>query len=49
MIHEIDPLNDVNRELVKSVDDEAEISDDSILESKLEDEDIEADDSDYEK
>ena len=50
---ELGPLNDVNGELVEFVDDEAEISDDAILESKLEDEsedeDVEVDDSGYEK
>ena len=50
MIDESGPLNDVNRELVQLIDDEAEISDDPILESELEDESeneyVEADDSD---
>ena len=53
MIDESGPLNDVNGELVEFIDDEAEISDDPILESKLEDEsedeDVEVDDSGYEK
>ena len=43
------PLNDVNGELVEYVDDEAEISDDPLLESELEDEDMEVNDSDCEK
>ena len=48
-------MNDVNGELVEFVNDEAKISNDSILESKLEeesedeDEDVKVDDSDYEK
>ena len=53
IIDELGPLNDVNEELVEFVDDEAKISDDPILNSKLEDEseyeDVEVDDSDYEK
>ena len=53
MIDESGPLNDINGELVEFVDDEAEISNDPILDSELEDEsedeDVEADDSDYEK
>ena len=53
IIDELDPLNDVNEELVEFVDDEAKISDDHILESKFEDEskdeDVEFDDSDYEQ
>ena len=53
MIDELGPLNDVNGELVEFIDDEAEISDDLILESELEDEsedeDAEVDDSGYEK
>ena len=50
MIDESGPLNDVNGELVQLVDDEAEISDNPLRESKLEDESedeyVEADDSD---
>ena len=50
MIDESGPLNNVNGELVQPVDDEAEISDNPIRESKLEDESedeyVEADDSD---
>ena len=53
IIDEPNPLNDVNEELVEFVDDKAEISYDPILESELEDENedenLEVDDSDYEK
>ena len=49
MINESGPLNDVNGELVQLVDDKAEILDDPILKSELEDESedeyVEADDS----